>query len=160
MFVLMLRSSFSKVLRITSSYSKRSKWIPSISLLPPLNAAVVHPNFLPYYNQKRYINIKKELKETHCCYGCGVQLQYTNEHEYGYIPRDTMISFLESKEKPICQRCHRVGNDIGIYMYSYVIMERLNKMKYQHPFLKRLSVKYLSKSIRLFFLYVMQWISL
>ena len=56
----------------------------------------------------RSINIKKELKELHCCSGCGVQLQFNHEMDYGYIPKETLIECLEASKKPICQRCHRV----------------------------------------------------
>lgn len=58
--------------------------------------------------QKRFIDIRKELKEVHCCCGCGVQLQFKEENDYGYIPKDTLASYLEAGKKPICQRCHRV----------------------------------------------------
>ena len=58
--------------------------------------------------QRRWINIKKELKEVHYCSGCGAQLQYRNEALFGYIPRDVMASCLEHNQNPICQRCHKV----------------------------------------------------
>ena len=58
--------------------------------------------------QKRWINIKKELKEVHYCSGCGARLHYGNEALFGYIPRDVMENCLEHNESPICQRCHKV----------------------------------------------------
>ena len=58
--------------------------------------------------QRRWINIKKELKEVHYCSGCGAQLQYGNEALFGYIPRDVMANCLEHDQTPICQRCHKV----------------------------------------------------
>ena len=58
--------------------------------------------------QKRFVDIRKELKEVQCCSGCGVKLQYKEEKEYGYIPKDTLVSYLEAGKKPLCQRCHKV----------------------------------------------------
>lgn len=63
---------------------------------------------MPILIQKRFINIRAELKEVHCCTGCGAQLQYMKETDYGFIPYDAFVSYLEKQEKPICQRCHRV----------------------------------------------------
>ena len=58
--------------------------------------------------QKRFVDVRKELKEVQCCSGCGVKLQYMEEKEYGYIPKDTLVSYLEAGKKPLCQRCHKV----------------------------------------------------
>lgn len=78
-------------------------------LFPRLNYAPLLSSFSPSVSVfTRSINIKKELKEVHCCSGCGVQLQFNHEVEYGYIPKETMIEYLEASKKPICQRCHRV----------------------------------------------------
>ena len=59
--------------------------------------------------QRRFLNLRKELKEIRCCDGCGVQLQFQNEGDYGYIPKETLIHNIEAGQKSICQRCHRVG---------------------------------------------------
>lgn len=66
--------------------------------------------------QRRWINVKKELKELHYCSGCGVQLQYDNEAAYGYIPRDVMANCLEHSKNPICQRCHKVVDSLSFYL--------------------------------------------
>lgn len=58
--------------------------------------------------QKRFVDVRKQLKEVQCCSGCGVKLQYKEEKDYGYIPKDTLVSYLEAGKKPLCQRCHKV----------------------------------------------------
>ena len=107
----------------------------------------------------RSINIKKELKEVHCCCGCGVQLQFNHEMDYGYIPKETLVECLEASKKPICQRCHRVRFFMySMLIYSCDIAEKLIRRKFHRPFQRRLLGKSLSKSIPLFYMSVTPWI--
>lgn len=96
-----LSSTFLKSLRAFSISSLRNPLRKSLPVVK--NYAFPVPVI-----QKRFIDIRKELKEVHCCCGCGVQLQFKEENDYGYIPKDTLATYLEAGKKPICQRCHRV----------------------------------------------------
>ena len=106
----MLRCLSSKSLRITRQFNTKWLCMPVVSRISTLFPSLEPKCQFPISIQRRYINIKNELKEVHCCTGCGVQLQYTKEEDYGFIPQDKLISCLENREKPICQRCHRVEN--------------------------------------------------
>ena len=107
----------------------------------------------------RSINIKKELKEVHCCSGCGVQLQFNHEMDYGYIPKETLVEYLEASKKPICQRCHRVRLFMcPELLYSCDIAGKLTRRKFPPPVQRRLLSKSLSRSILLFYSSAMPWI--
>ena len=106
----MYRSILSKTLRTVCCFSIKWKYLPiqcQYSTFAPVTSLNLQ---LPYIIQKRSYDVKKKLKQVRYCNGCGVKLQYTTEDEYGYIPEDTLLSCIERKEKPICQRCYRVLN--------------------------------------------------
>ena len=133
----MLRSLSTKSLRIANRLSTKCVMLPALLRISPPVPLLTSSCALPISIQKRFINIRTELKEVHCCTGCGVQLQYMKESEYGFIPYETLVSYLEKQEKPICQRCHRVFDLLQYLYYSYVITERWIKMKSLLPFLKK-----------------------
>ena len=104
----MLRSVFTKSLRNRSFVKFGWSYLPSFKQFSSVpNPSTFYRNS-SHFVQKRYINVKREMKEIHCCSGCGVQLQFMKTAGHGYIPQATLEKCLEMNEKPICQRCHRV----------------------------------------------------
>lgn len=97
--------------------------------------------------QKRFVDVRKELKEIQCCSGCGVKLQYMEEKEYGYIPKDTLVSYLEAGKKPLCQRCHKVCSMFK-FENSYDTAAPWRAIKFLLRYQRKLSTAFRSRSIR------------
>lgn len=113
----------------------------------PIRMGGVRWNGSPFCVQKRFLDVRRELKEDRYCFGCGVQLQYTKEEEVGYIPKETLMDCIEGKRKPICQRCHRVSVFLSSNC-SCDIVERWRTNPFQFPLQRRSSTRSRSRNIR------------
>lgn len=113
----------------------------------PLRMGVARWSASPFCVQKRFLDMKRELKEDRYCFGCGVHLQYAKEDEVGFIPKETLVSCIEGKRKPICQRCHRVGVFFS-FDCSCGIVERWRMSRFQFPPQRRLSTRFRSRNTR------------
>lgn len=97
--------------------------------------------------QRRFADVKKELKNPHYCSGCGIRLQYMNENDCGYIPKETLIDSIENRSNPICQRCHRVVLYFPINACSYASVEKWIRIRLRLRCQRRLSKRSPSRSI-------------
>ena len=130
----LIRQSF-RVTHLARSFS---------ALLHPPKQLLVSP--FNAFQQRRCIDIKKQLKEPHYCPGCGIRLQYTDESACGYIPRDNMVQAIENRSLPICQRCHRVCVLRRQITSSYGTAGRWIRTKSPHPSRRRSLAKSRSRS--------------
>lgn len=113
----------------------------------PLRMGVARWSVSPFCVQKRFLDMRRELKEDRYCFGCGVQLQYEKEGEVGFIPKETLVGCIEGKRKPICQRCHRVCL-LFPFDCSSDIAERWRTSPFPFRLRRRLSTRSRSRSIR------------